>query len=319
MAVKDTVFTLNNGKKIPALALGTWQAGPGEVAKIVEYALTTAGYRHIDCAFAYGNEEEVGRGIAAAIKSGKVTREEIFVTTKVWSTWHDRISEALDVSLKNLGLEYVDMLLIHWPIALNPHGNHPIAPTTPDGGRDVDPNGSYIKMWKDLETIYKTTKKVQAIGVCNCSIPYLEELLKEAEIVPAVNQVELHPQLPQLELVKYCKEKGIICEAFSPLGSSGGPLLKLPTVQKIAEKYKTSPGGILLSYHISGGKVVLAKTVNPARATANSNDLVELSEEDLATLDKVAETEGIRRTSKPKWGVDLKFDDWTDWHPAHWK
>ncbi|KAK9350132.1 NADP-dependent oxidoreductase domain-containing protein [Lipomyces doorenjongii] len=307
-----TTFNLNNGVVIPALAIGTWQSPPGAVANIVEYALVNAGYRHIDAASAYGNEAEVGQGIAAAIASGTITRAEIFVTTKVWCTYHSRVAESLALSLERLGLDYIDLLLIHWPVSLNPNGNHPITPTLPSGDRDIDPSGSLIKTWRQFEHIYKTTRKVRAVGVCNCSMPYLKNLLAEAEIVPAVNQIELHPLLPQIELVKFCRSHSIICEAFSPLGSSGGPLLKMKSVLDLAEKYNTSPSSILLSYHVSDGKVVIAKTVSPKRALSNTN-LISLSREDIELLHNCEQAEGTHRYSKPKWGVDLEFPDWRDW------
>ncbi|CAE6405697.1 unnamed protein product, partial [Rhizoctonia solani] len=197
MAASIPKVKLNNGVEIPALGLGTWQSKPEEVTNAVNHALKS-GYRHIDCAFAYGNEAQVGEGIK---KSG-VPRSEIFITTKVWSTYHRRVRESLEESLKNLGTDYVDLLLMHWPVPLNPNGNHPLFPTLEDGTRDVDKEWHISKTWTQLEELLEEGK-VKAIGVSNCSELKLNEILPTAKVVPAVNQVELHPYNPQLELAKF--------------------------------------------------------------------------------------------------------------------
>lgn len=302
-------FKLNTGKTIPAIGLGTWQSPKGAVETAVYSALAEAGVRHIDCAFAYGNEEEVGRGIAKAISEGKVKREDIFITTKVFPVYHSRVEESLKLSLEKLGLDYVDLLLIHWPVGLNPNGNHPLIPTKPDGSRDIDPDFSVIKTWRQFEKVYKETNKIKSIGVSNFSVPYLEDLLKEAEVVPAVNQIESHPLLPQLEIFEFCKKQNILIEAYSPFGSTGGPLFKNQTVLSLAEKYQTTPSSILVSYHTSSGRVALPKTTTPSRIVENSK-VVELTSEEIKSLDDVHVKEGKMRIAKPAWGIDLKFPDW---------
>jgi glycerol 2-dehydrogenase (NADP+) len=301
-------YTLNTGAKIPAIGLGTWQSPPGAVAAAVEYAIAEAGVRHVDGAFAYRNEEEVGQGIAKAIASGKVKREDIFVTTKVFTTYHNRVEESINESLQNLGLDYVDLLLIHWPVGLNPNGNHLLLPTRPDGTRDVDPTFSVANTWKQFEQVY-ASGKARAIGVSNFSVPFLNELLAEAKVVPAVNQIECHPLLPQLEVYELCKEKGILIEAYSPFGSTGGPLFTNKTVVELAEKYKVTPNTILISYHTSAGRVVLPKSVTPSRILDNTT-VVELTAEDIKAIDNVHVVEGKKRFGMPPWGVDLKFPDW---------
>ncbi|KAK5181873.1 H/ACA snoRNP pseudouridylase subunit, partial [Cryomyces antarcticus] len=173
----DTLFPLNTGAKIPALGLGTWQSEPGQVKKAISHALSV-GYKHIDCAYVYGNEDEVGAGLAEGFQSG-IKREDLFVTTKLWCTYHSRVEENLDLSLKSLGLDYVDLYLMHWPVPMNPKGNHPNLPKHPDGSRDLDTSWSYIKTWKEMEKLVKTGK-VKAIGVANFSVEYLEELLPDA-------------------------------------------------------------------------------------------------------------------------------------------
>lgn len=151
-------FPLNTGASIPAVGLGTWKSGKGEVALAVEHALTH-GYRHIDAAFCYGNEAEVGEGIK---KSG-VKREDIFITSKLWSTYHSRVQENLDITLKDLGVDYLDLYLMHWPVALNPNGNDPMFPRKEDGTRDHQKDWDFVKTWKEMEKLVETGK-VKAVS-----------------------------------------------------------------------------------------------------------------------------------------------------------
>ncbi len=308
----DKYLSLNNGIKIPSLGLGTWTSEFGDViANSVEYAIVEAGYRHIDTAYIYKNEKEVGEGIRRAISSGKVKREDLFITTKLWGTFHDRPEKNLDISLKLLGLDYVDLYLIHWPVPLNSQGrDDPYVPFKEDGSRDLQTDWSYIQTWHEMEKLV-ATGKTKSIGVCNSSIKYIEALIndKGTKIIPAVNQIELHPQLPQLDLVKYCKEKGIVIEAFSPLGSNGGPLLKNKEINKIAEKYKVDPSVVLISYHVSSGRVTIPKSFTPSRILSNTK-VIDLTNEDIKEINEIHIKEGIHRFTKPAWGVDLGFEDW---------
>lgn len=166
----------------------------------------------------------------------------------MWCTFHSRPEEALDTSLKSLGLDYVDLYLMHWPVPMNPNGNDPKFPKLADGSRDLDKSWSYSKTWKEMEKLLKTGK-TKAIGVANFSVPFLEELLKDASVTPAANQIENHPYLPQQEIVDFCKDKGILITAYSPLGSTGSPLFQEKEIQEVAKKHNTSPGAVLLSYH----------------------------------------------------------------------
>ena len=179
---------------------------------------------------------------------GKVKRSDLFITTKIWCTYHSRVEENLDKSLKSLGLQHLDLLLMHWPCPMNPHGNDEKFPKLPDGSRDLDKSWSYIKTYKEMEKLLPTGK-TKAIGVANHSKKFLEELLPHVHVVPAVNQIENHPQLPQQEIVDFCKEKGIHITAYSPLGSTGSPLMKNEIVRKIAKERGVTPGNVLLSYH----------------------------------------------------------------------
>lgn len=310
MAVADVKFKLNTGAEIPAVGLGTWQSAPGEVENAVSHAIAV-GYRHIDTAFCYQNEQEVGQGIKEALASGKVKREDLFVTTKLWCSYHTRVEEALDASLKNLGLDYIDLYLMHWPVAFNPNGNHPLFPKLPDGSRDIDHSHSHVTTWKNMEKLLGTGK-VKAIGVSNYSKLYLEQLLPHATVVPAVNQIENHPALPQQEIVDFCKEKGIHITAYSPLGSTGSPLFTAEPIVEVAKKRGVSPATVLLSWHIARGSSVLPKSVTPSRIEENRN-LIKLDKSDMATIakytDDLAAKKAFQRFVYPPFGINFGFPD----------
>ncbi|KAI0765933.1 Aldo/keto reductase [Trametes elegans] len=303
---------LNNGVEIPIIGLGTWQSKPEEVTNAVEYALKEAGYRHIDCAWAYGNEKEVGEGIR---RSG-VPRKDIFLTSKLWATHHERVEASLDETLANLGTDYLDLYLVHWPIALNPNGNDPKFPTRPDGSRDVLPDWQerIRSTWAQFEAVL-AKGKVRAIGVSNFSEVVLErDLLPHAKVVPAVNQVELHLYNPQLQLVAYLKRKGIVPQAYSPLGSTNSPLLQDETAGALAQQYGLTTADILLGYLVAKDIVTLPKSVTPARIKSNIDGALaaakKLTKEDIAKLDGVAASGKQLRQIQPPWGVELGFENW---------
>ncbi|KAH0422577.1 d-galacturonic acid reductase [Colletotrichum camelliae] len=305
-------FKLNSGHEIPAVALGTWQSAPGEVKEAVSYSLKI-GYKAIDGAYCYANEDEVGQGLKEAFANG-VKREDIYVVTKLWATYttsDERVKLGLEKSLKSLGLDYVDLFLVHWPVAMNPEGNHDRFPTKPDGSRDILHDFSHVDTWKSMEKLLDTGK-VRSIGVCNYSVRYLEELLPHAKVVPAVNQIENHPSLPQQEIVDFCKDKGIHIMAYSPLGSTGGPLMSAAPVVKIAEKRGVSASTVLLSYHVARGSTVIAKSVTPARIKANL-EIVKLDDEDMkelrAYLDDLTAKKELKRYVYPPFGIDFGFPD----------
>lgn len=188
----------------------------------------------------------MGEGLKDAFSSG-IKREDVFVTSKLWNTYHRKPEECLNETLKRLDLEYLDLYLVHWPVPMNGNGNHPLFPKLPDGSRDLDKEWSHVDTWKGMEKIFRSGK-VKAIGVSNYSVPFLKELLAKAEITPAANQIENHPYLPQQEIADFCREKGIIVEAYSPLGSTGSPLFQEEGVQELAKKHNVGPGTILISY-----------------------------------------------------------------------
>ncbi|KAJ4422414.1 H/ACA snoRNP pseudouridylase subunit [Gnomoniopsis sp. IMI 355080] len=307
----DLTFPLNTGAKIPAVGYGTWQAAPGVVAEGVYHALKV-GYRLLDCAYCYGNEAEVGQGLAKAIKEGIVKREDVFVVTKVWTTYNTRVSLGLEKSLSALGLNYVDLYLVHWPLLMNPEGNDDKFPKLPNGERDIIKDGyHHTDTWKQMEALIPTGK-ARAVGVSNYSVRYLEELLKVAKIVPAVNQIENHPALPQNDIYKLCKSKGIRLMAYSPLGSTGGPLFEEEKIKKVAAKHSVEPAAVLLSWHIPRETVVLAKSVTPARIESNLK-LVKLDEEDVKLLNEYGEelekAGKVQRYVYPPFGIDFGFPD----------
>jgi diketogulonate reductase-like aldo/keto reductase len=302
-------FKLNDGREMPALGLGTWQSEAGKVHAAVSHAVR-GGYTLVDGAYCYGNEEEVGRGLKEAFDAG-VKREDVFVVSKVWASYTSRVELGLDKTLQALGLDYVDLFLVHWPVLLNPEGNHDKFPNRPDGTRDVITDWNHVDTWKQMEAVV-ATGKAKSIGVCNYSKKYLEQLLPEATIVPAVNQIELHPQLPQSDIVELCRAKGIHIMAYSPLGSTGSPLAELEPVKKIAEKKGVTPAAVLLSWHVNNGITVLAKSVTPERIDANKN-IVDLDADDMKLLnDYAADVHNNgkwKRFVYPPFNVDFGFPD----------
>ncbi|KAI0834376.1 Aldo/keto reductase [Hypoxylon sp. FL0890] len=273
--IKNTskTFTLYSGDKIPAIGLGTWQSPNDATAKAVKHAISV-GYRYIDTALAYGNESEVGEGIRA---SG-VPREQIWVTTKLDNTWHKRVAEGLDTSLKNLGLDYVDLYLMHWPSS-----------TRPDDLKKHYDDWNFIDTWREMQKLLGTGK-VRNIGVSNFAITNLEKLLNDpsCKIKPAVNQIELHPNNPSPKLVAYCKEKGIHCTGYSCLGSTNSPLYKDQTLQSIAKARGKTPQQVLLLWGIQQGWDVIPKSVTPERIESNFDiDGWELTEEEINKLNSL--------------------------------
>lgn len=223
-------------------------------------------------------------------------------------------------------LTAADLYLLHWPIAMNPNGNHEKFPKLENGDRDLITEWSHIQTWKLIEKLV-ATGKVKAIGVCNYSVRYLEQLLPHVSIMPAVNQIENHPSLPQQEIVDLCKARGIHVTAYSPLGSTGSPMMKEKSILEVAEKRSVTPASVLLSYHgmslwqfciqmltnvVARGNSVLAKSVNPARIKANM-DIVKLDESDMKTLDeyttKLTKEGKLMRYVYPAFGVDFGFPD----------
>ncbi|GLX47343.1 aldo/keto reductase [Streptomyces sp. MB22_4] len=259
MSSKVPPIILNNGVEMPQLGFGVWQVPDDEAERAVGTALE-AGYRSIDTAAVYGNEEGTGRAIAA---SG-LPREEIFVTTKLWNSdqGYDATLRAFDTSLGKLGLDHLDLYLIHWPLP----------------ARDL-----YVDTYKALEKLY-ADGRVRAIGVSNFLPEHLRRLAEETSVIPAVNQIELHPHLQQHAAREYHEEQGIRTEAWSPLGQGKG-LLEVPAIVAIGQKHNRTPAQVVLRWHIQQGTIVIPKSVTPSRIKENIEVFdFSLDEEDLAAI-----------------------------------
>lgn len=249
------LVVLNNGVQMPQLGLGVWQAEPGETERAVRYAIDEAGYRHIDTAAAYGNEDAVGR----AIYQSGVPRDSIFVTTKLANEnqGYQSTLDAFDASLLRLGLDYVDLYLIHWPKG---------------GGQD------FLDTWRAFEKIYESGR-ARAIGVANNKPHHLDTLLERADVVPAVNQIELHPHLPQYLTRAFDDDHGMATESWSPLGgtdrsgwgrkSQPNTLLNDPLLGRIARAHDRSVAQVIIRWHLQNGLVVIPKSVHENRIAEN--------------------------------------------------
>ena len=256
---QSPTLTLHDGNTIPQLGYGVWQVDSDIAEDVVGRALRV-GYRHIDTAKIYGNEQGVGRAIA---NSG-LAREDVFVTTKLWNDdhGHDSALKAVDASLQRLGLDHVDLYLIHWP--------------TPRRGK-------YLETWKAFQEI-RDSGKARSIGVSNFPQEHLQEIIDATGVVPVVNQVELHPYFNQSALREFNASHGILTEAWSPLGQ-GGELLQDPTICGIAAKHGATPGQVVIAWHLALGNVVFPKTVTPERIQENWDALdVRLDAEDVETI-----------------------------------
>ncbi|MEO1635275.1 MAG: aldo/keto reductase [Cyanobacteria bacterium J06631_9] len=267
-------FTLNDGTIMPAFGLGTWKSPKDAVYEAVKEALRV-GYRHIDAAWIYQNENEVGRAITESLSSGILTRDELFVTSKLWNSFHAPadVEKGCQETLSALGLDFVDLYLMHWPVAFRPG-------TLGPKPEDFVPL-SDCPLSATFEALLTLKEKglARSIGVSNFSVSKLEQLIGETGVVPAINQVELHPYNPQPELKQYCKEKGIRLTAYSPLGSSDRPdtmkakdeppLLENEAVISTAAVEGISPAQLLIAWAIDRGTVVIPKSTNAGRIAEN--------------------------------------------------
>jgi methylglyoxal/glyoxal reductase len=256
--------TLNNGVKMPWFGIGVFKVEEGpELVNAVKFAIKH-GYRSIDTAAIYGNEEGVGQAIREGLQETGISRDELFVTSKVWNAdlGYESTIAAYETSLKKLGLDYLDLFLIHWPV-----------------------EGKYKEAWRALETLYKEGK-VKAIGVSNFHVHHLEELMKDAQVKPMVNQVEYHPRLTQKEVKAFCLKHGIQMEAWSPLMQ--GQLLDNPLLQKMANKYNKSIAQVILRWDLQNGVVTIPKSTKEHRIVENADIFnFELSPEDIEQIDKM--------------------------------
>ncbi|MFE8696173.1 aldo/keto reductase [Cytobacillus sp. FJAT-53684] len=257
----QSTTTLHNGVQMPWFGIGVFKVEEGpELVNAVKFAIKH-GYRSIDTAAIYNNEESVGQAIREGIQESGIAREDLFVTSKVWNAdlGYEATIAAYETSLKKLGLEYLDLYLVHWPV-----------------------EGKYKEAWRALETLYKAGK-IRAIGVSNFQVHHLQELMKDAEIMPMINQVEYHPRLTQKEVQAYCQEHGIQLGAWSPLMQ--GQLLDHPALQEIAAKYNKSIAQIILRWDLQNGVVTIPKSTKEHRIVENANIFdFELTTEDMEQI-----------------------------------
>ncbi|VYS65548.1 unnamed protein product [Arabidopsis thaliana] len=281
-------FRLLSGHKIPAVGLGTWRSG-SQAAHAVVTAIVEGGYRHIDTAWEYGDQREVGQGIKRAMHAG-LERRDLFVTSKLWCTElsPERVRPALQNTLKELQLEYLDLYLIHWPFRLREGASKP-----PRAGDvlDFDMEG----VWREMENLSKDSL-VRNIGVCNFTVTKLNKLLGFAELIPAVCQMEMHPGWRNDRMLEFCKKNEIHVTAYSPLGSQEGgrDLIHDQTVDRIAKKLNKTPGQILVKWGLQRGTSVIPKSLNPERIKENIKvfDWV-IPEQDFQALNSITDQKRV--------------------------
>lgn len=261
-------YTLSNGVKIPCIGFGTWKTPDGDVAVDSVKEAIKAGYRHIDTASIYGNEESVG----IAIKESGIPREELFITSKVWNTdrGYNETLKAFNETIRKLDLEYLNLYLIHWP--------------RPSAFRDTYKEVNK-ETWRALEELY-TAGKIKAIGVSNFIPRHLEELMETATITPMVNQIEFHPGLNQNEILEFCKKHNILVEGWSPLAN--GNIFNVEEMNIVANKYDKTIAQICIAWGLQKGVLPLPKSVTPERIQSNANVFdFELSEDDISYIDNI--------------------------------
>lgn len=308
-------FKLNNGREIPSVALGTFNMGSLENVINSIHTAFKLGYRHIDTADYYRQEENVGKALKLAFEQGLVKREEVFVTTKVWNSNHRYVAESLGQSLKKLQLDYVDLLLIHWPIAFkhvyDENNNQITAPTKEHLEKyDIyDYDWNFVQTWHQFEEVYKTGK-VKSIGVSNFTRKKLDILLAHSKITPQVNQIQVNPYNPQLELVEYSLKHNIVPEAYSPFGSLDVAILEDNDLKKYAEEKGSTPGSLVVSWLVARNIVAIYKSKTPERLESNF-EVKKLPKEDIEWLNHFADRKfgSGGRTDSQHWVPPGLFDD----------
>ena len=289
-------LSFNSDDAMPILGLGTWKSAPGEVYDAVKVALE-AGYRHIDCAPIYGNEPEVGRGLTESFEAGVASREDVWITSKLWNDAHapEDVRPALRQTLSDLQIDTIDLFLIHWPVALKKGTQLPQSPSDFVSLDEVP----ITETWAAMEELVDDGL-TRHIGVSNFNIPKLQTLLDTADHPPEMNQIELHPYLQQTDMVEFARENDVHLTAYSPLGSKDRPagmksddepiLLDDPTIAEIADAHDATPAQVLIRWAIHRGTAVIPKSVNEGRIKENlaaaDVHLTDADMEQIATLDR---------------------------------
>jgi len=285
-------FELAGGGRMPALGLGTWKSAPGEVGTVVREALDV-GYRHIDCAPIYLNQAEIGQALSDALGAGDVQRDELWITSKLWCSDHarDAVVPALKRTLADLRLDYLDLFLIHWPVAFRSGIDFPETPEDFICPEDAP----LTETWAGMEEAVEMGL-CRHIGVSNFSSTKLGAVMSRASVAPAINQVECHPYLAQVDLLHYCQDHGVVLTAYSPLGSGDRAAafkkddepvpLQDPRVLSVAKKHNVTPGQVLIAWAIERGTSVIPKSSDPKRLRQNfAAAELKLEEEDMALID----------------------------------
>ncbi|KZO92311.1 Aldo/keto reductase [Calocera viscosa TUFC12733] len=290
---KGRIITLSTGAKVPQIGLGTWLSKPHEVEHAVEHAVKT-GYRHLDLAYIYRNQDEVGAALKKVIPS-VVKREDLWITSKLWNNAHQpqEVEKQLDETLKQIGTDYLDLYLIHWPFSFVP-GKGLFPKTADESEIELDLETSLVDTWKAMLALPKS--KVRNVGVSNFTVDQIKGITKATGVLPAVNQVEAHPYLPQDELVAYAQETGLHLTAYSPLGNNlkGLPMLtEHDVVQSIAKKIGATPAQVLIAWGVARGFTVIPKSVQKERIESNFAQ-VDLSAEDVALINAIGKKQYLR-------------------------
>ncbi|CAF0759786.1 unnamed protein product [Adineta steineri] len=315
---------MNNKIEIPQLALGTYDIAKEEISNVIESALSV-GYRHIDCAWLYGNEKEIGASLSQQFQKNEIKRSDLFITGKLWCSFHkfERVRQQCVITINDLQCQYLDLFLIHWPFAFVDHDPQ----NNEEHQSNVDDEIDFIETWRAMEVLVDEGL-VKSIGLSNFNEEQIERILQICKYKPVVNQVEIHPYCPQIQLEIFCKIHQILLEAYAPLGANNRQwkkendpeILEDKTIKSIADKYNVHPAAILLRYIIDRNLVCVVKSANYQRIEQNfqciNQNHFQLDEED---FNKIHNDIQIRfryhQVEEKKYAKEYPFKQWKDFIP----